>query len=418
MDLPNTEPLDTDDQRAFRLKAREWMAGRLPPRLRDEAILDWADEALVAKDRRIQRALWDGGLAGVTVPREYGGLGLDQRYEDILHEEAEPYRLPWSFGNAFVIVLPSLLKHGNESLKKRYIPGMLRGDHIWCQLLSEPSGGSDLAGVLTRATLRGDKWILNGSKVWTTGGDKSDYGLCLVRTDPTVPKHAGLTWFVVDMKAPGVTITPLTLIDGGVDFCQEFLDDVEVPEDHVVGEVNDGWTVATSHLAHERAGMARGWHIGLRMVGEGEHIELPDTLIRLARDLGLAKDPQARRLVGETLVLDVVRTLTTRRVSAGVASGALSPAAGAVSSLMNARTNIKRSALTSELAGPTAVAVPAGGKGPRWGLHRVTTHRIGGGTLEMLLNNVAERVLGLPREPGPARDTPFNQLRHNAKPSA
>jgi len=411
-----TEHLDTEDQRAFRLKAREWMAGRLPPRLPDEPVMDWNDKALVERDKHVQRILWDGGLAGITVPREYGGQGLDQRFEDILHEEAEPYRLPWHFGNAFVVVLPTLLKHGSEYLKKLYVPAMLKGDHIWCQLLSEPSGGSDLAGVLTRATKRGDKWVLNGSKVWTTGGNGSEMGLCLARTDPTLPKHAGLTWFIVDMRAPGVTITPLKLIDGSVDFCQEFLDDVEVAEDHVVGEVNDGWTVATSHLGHERAGMARGWHIGLRQASEAEHIELSPGLVGLVRNLGLAKDPHARQLVGEAFMLQAIQGLITRRVANGVRSGALTPAAGALSSLMSARTSIRRSALMSELAGPAGVAVAPGSDGPRWGMHRVMTHRIGGGTLETQLNNVAERLLNLPREAGPPRDMPFNQIPKNAMP--
>src|SRR6476659_10589916 len=123
-----TEHLDSDEQRAFRLKARAWMAGRLPPRLAEEAPMDWENKRLVARDREVQRRLWDGGLAGVTLPKAYGGMGLDQRYEDILWEEAEPYRLPWHFGNAFVVVLPTLLKHASEELKKRYIPAMLKGE--------------------------------------------------------------------------------------------------------------------------------------------------------------------------------------------------------------------------------------------------------------------------------------------------
>jgi alkylation response protein AidB-like acyl-CoA dehydrogenase len=418
MSQHSTEHRDTESERAFRLKAREWMAGRLPPRrMGEEPVMDFGDKALVDKDRKIQRALWDGGLAGVTVPKEYGGQGLDPRYEDILHEEAEPYRLPWHFGNAFVVVLPTLLKHASEALKKRYIPAMLKGDHVWCQLLSEPSGGSDLAGVLTRAEKRGDKWVLNGSKVWTTGGNHSDMGLCLARTDPTVPKHAGLTWFLVDMHSPGMTINPLTLINGAKDFCQEFLDNVEVPADHVVGEVNGGWTVAQSHLAHERAGMARGWHIGLRQEAEAEHLEVSPALLALARDLGLDQDQHARQLVGEAIMLDIAQLLITRRMSQGIVSGALPPSYGAVSSLMSARTSIRRTALLSELAGPVGVAALPGGDGPRQGMSRVMTHRIGGGTLETQLNNVAERVLELPREPGPARDTPFNQLRHNAMPN-
>lgn len=409
----NTEHLDTEDQRAFRLKAREWMAGRMPPRLADEAPCDLGNADQIAKDRRSQRILWDGGLAGITVPVEYGGLGLDKRHEDIFLEEAEPYRLPWVFGNAFNIVLPDLLAHGSEYLKQLYIPPMLRGEHMWCQLLSEPAGGSDLFGLLTRAEKRGDKWIINGSKVWTSGGQFCDYGICLARTDPTVPKHQGLTMFIVDMHAPGVTITPIQLVRGGSDFCQEFFDDVKVPDDHVVGEVNGGWTVAQTHLAQERISMARGWHIGLRTAAKAEAIEVNQFYLQTARELGLDKDRHARALIGEAIVIDAVYAMTVSRVGKGIRSGALPPTTGALSSLMAASTAVRRTALMSELAGPAGVAVQPEKEEPVIGMDRVCTHRIGGGTTEMQRNIVSERHLGLPREPSLDRDMPFNQLKHN-----
>jgi len=410
----NNERRDSEEQRAFRLKAREWMKGRLPPRVPEEAPMDWENKDLVAKDRHIQRMLWDGGLAGVTIPKVYGGQGLDKRFEDILYEEAEPYRLPWHFGNAFNVVVPTLLAHASEELKIRYIPAILKGEHIWCQLLSEPSGGSDLAGLLTRAELRGNKWVLNGSKVWTTGGLNCDMGICLARTDSSIPKHAGLTMFIVSMHSPGMTITPLKLIRGNSDFCQEFFDDVEVPEDHVVGKVNDGWTVASTQLAAERAGMARGWHTGMKAAVESERIELSRSYVDLARSLNVADDSHARQLIGEAFVIDAVHKLTTRRIAVGLRNRALPATAGAISSLMAARTDVRRTALLSELTGPAGVAVAPGGEGPVWGMSRVSTHRIGGGTTEMQCNSVAERYLGLPREPSQDRDLPFNQLKTNA----
>jgi alkylation response protein AidB-like acyl-CoA dehydrogenase len=408
-----TEHLDDADQAAFRLKARTWMKDRLPPRLPDEAYMDWEDKPLVAKDRKIQRMLWDGGLAGITVPKEYGGQGLTKRYEDIFYEEAEPYRLPWHFGNAFVVVLPTMLAHASEYLKKRYIPTMLNGDQIWCQLLSEPSGGSDLAGLQTRAVKRGDKWLLNGSKVWTTGGSDSDMGICLARTDPTVPKHAGLTMFLVDMRSPGLSIRPIDLIRGKSDFCQEFFDDVEVPEDHVVGDVNDGWKVATTHLANERAGMANGWHVGLRRAAEAEHIELDPGLVERVEKAGLPLDDRARQLIGQMFVMTAVARLTNQRIGKGMRSRTLSPTAGAVPSLMSSRADIWKTALLSELFGPSGVAAAPGGAELDVGYARVMTHRIGGGTLETQLNSVSERFLGLPREPSFDRDIPFDQIKHN-----
>jgi len=408
---------DTDEQAAFRLRAREWMKNRLPPRrLDDEPIMDWQDKALVARDRDIQRALWDGGLAGINLPRAYGGQGLDKSFEAIFYEEAEPYRLAWHFGNAFNIVLPTLLAHGTEEQKQRYIPAMLKGEHIWCQLLSEPSGGSDLAGLTTRAELRGDTWVLNGSKVWTTGGEDSDFGLCLARTDPTVPKHAGLTMFLVDMKSPGVTITPIRLISGAVDFCQEFFDDVEVPADRVLGAVNQGWTVAGTQLAAEKAGMARGWFEGLRSAVGSAGIELSAEYGDMARALGVDQDPCVRQRIGEAFVLDAVATLTTNRVAAGIRNGALPVSAGSISSLMVSLCSIRRCALVSEITGPAGVAAAPGTGDLEWGLSRVTTHRIGGGTLEMQRNGVAERHLGLPRDEGDVidRTIPFNQRKTNA----
>lgn len=410
----NTEHLDTDEQRAFRLRAREWMAGRLPPRVPGEPANAFEDEELVARDRVVQRALWDGGLAGIMVPTEYGGQGLDQRFEDIFCEEAEPYRLGWHFGNAFNIVLPCLLAHGTEAQKKKYIPAMLNGDQYWCQLLSEPSGGSDLAGCLTRAERRGDKWVLNGSKVWTSGGHVSDMGLCLARTDPAVRKHAGLTMFLVDMHAPGMTINQIKLVRGGSDFCQEFLDDVEVGDEDVLGSVNDGWTVAQTQLNAERAGMAKGWHLGLKPAAVAEHLQLSRKYGEIARSLGVDQDPHARQLIGEAFVIDSVYTLLGKRVAAGVRNKRLPPTTGMVSSLLVARTNVRRTALLSALAGPAGVAGLPDASGTSIGMDRVVTHRIGGGTQEMQANLVAERHLGLPREHDASKDLPFNQVRSNA----
>lgn len=408
-----TEAQDTPQESAFRLRAREWMAGRMPPRVAGEPANAFEDVELVERDKKIQRILWDGGLAGITVPKEYGGQGLDARHEQVFIEEAEPYRLAWHFGNAFNIVLPCLLAHGTEEQKKRHIPAMLNGDVMWCQLLSEPSGGSDLAGATTRAERRDGKWYLNGSKVWTSGGHVSDMGLCLARTDPTVRKHAGLTMFLVDMHAPGMTINPIRLVRGGSDFCQEFLDDVAVADEDVLGAVNDGWTVAQTQLNAERAGMAKGWHLGLRPAAVAEDIQLSRGYVETLKALGLGDDPVARQAVGEAFVIDAVYNLVSKRIGAGLRNKRLPPTAGMISSLLVARTDVRRTALLSAIAGPAGVAGPEGAAGGSAGIARVTTHRIGGGTQEMQMNLVAERHLGLPREPSNDRELPFNQLRSN-----
>ncbi len=176
--------------------------------------------------------------------------------------------MPEVYGNAINVALPTLLAHGSEYLKREFIPRILNGEHIWAQLLSEPSGGSDLAGVLTRATQDGETWVINGAKIWTTAGNHCDYALCLARTDPEKPKHAGLTMFVVPMHSPGMTVRPLRRLDGEADFCQEFIDDVSVPAVNVIGAVNDGWRVATTLMMNERTAIGRGWSPG-RPAGPG-----------------------------------------------------------------------------------------------------------------------------------------------------
>jgi alkylation response protein AidB-like acyl-CoA dehydrogenase len=419
----NTELMDTEEERAFRLEARSYLAGAdFPPRLPDEPVYKWDDDGFVARERRIQRALWDGGFAGITLPVAYGGRGLRDRYDEVFVEEARPYRMPWAFGVNRNVVIPPMLSHGSEDLKERFIPAMLRGDHIWCQLLSEPSGGSDLAGLLTRAVRDGDTWVLNGSKIWTTGGNHADYGVCLARTNPEVPKHAGLTMFAVDMKQPGMTVVPLRLADRSAHFCQEYLDDVVVPAADVIGDVNDGWRVATTMLMHERAAVGRGWDYGKERARAVEQLRLSTAAASFAQQAGTAADSHVRQLLGELWVLESVMALTPQRVGSGMSSGALPGHAAAIVKLLVGWAGAPRTALFSELAGPLGVAAPGNAGVPsaiiEAGLQRVTVHNIGGGTGEMQANTIAERLLGLPREPAPDREVPFNQLRHNTTPGA
>jgi alkylation response protein AidB-like acyl-CoA dehydrogenase len=302
-------------------------------------------------------------------------------------------------------------------MKKRFLPPMLKGDHIWCQLLSEPRGGSDLAGLLTRATREGDRWLLSGSKIWTTGGNHADYGACLARTDPGVPKHSGLTMFAVNMKQPGVTVSPVRLADRSAHFCQEYLDDVVVPAEDVIGRVNDGWRVTTTMLMHERAAIGRGWDYGKERTRTAEHLTLSTELVDFVRQAGIAEDSRVRQLLGEIWVIDALMTLTPRHVAAGMASGALPEHSAAILKLMSGKAGARRTELVSQLAGAFGVASPRDTVLPRAileaGLQRVTHHNIGGGTGEMQANTVAERVLGLPREPSPDRELPFDQIRHN-----
>jgi alkylation response protein AidB-like acyl-CoA dehydrogenase len=400
----------------FRTKVRSWLSDHIPLKQPGERFLQWDDDG-VARSKSIQRSLWEGGIAGITVPVEYGGLGLSSAHEQVFREEAADYRMPEEFGNAFNVALPTLLAHGSEWVKKEFIPHILNGDHIWCQFLSEPSGGSDLAGLLTRAERDGETWRLNGSKIWTTGGNYSDFAICLARTNPEVPKHSGLTMLIVPVHSPGLTVVPLRLLDGSADFCQEYLEDVVIPSAYVVGAVNDGWRVATTLMMNERRAIGRGWSLAGRK-GENEErgIELDPALLDLAKRAGRDRDPHIRAVIGESWVLTAVQAQTAKRVSAAMQTGALPGHAAALLKGITGLTGPRLGEIALEVAGPRAAAWPPGDL-DRWGVHRLSSHGIGGGTTEMQRNAIAERLLGLPREPSSDRELPFNQLRQNTTPA-
>src|ERR1700733_4467226 len=305
------EDLDT-----FQARARDWIAANLEPLNGADPFMGHAtdDADQVVRAKAIQRKLWDGGFAGLCYPVPYGGQGLPPEYQQAFNEESRGYELPWLFNTpTLTIITPTLLEFGTEEQKQRYIPAVLRGDELWVQFLSEPSGGSDLAGALTRATRDGDVFILNGSKIWSTYAWKSDYALCVCRTDWDVPKHRGLSVLIVKVHQPGITITQIKHVDGSDDFCQEFFDDVVAPADQILGQVDDGWNVASRLLLHEREAMS----------GSSPYAMAPRTAAHendqvraaaLAQDAGGATDARVRQLIGEARVLTRVHTALVGRI--------------------------------------------------------------------------------------------------------
>ncbi|MGB8790303.1 MAG: acyl-CoA dehydrogenase family protein, partial [Mycobacterium sp.] len=229
---------------AFAERARTWLADNMP-RIddpNDPPYADRGDEASWQHVRQLQRRLYDGGFAGICFPTEYGGLGLDIAYQKAFDVESACYEMPLIFNTpTFTICCPTILDTGSEEQKRQHISAALRGDEVLVQLLSEPSGGSDLAGVITRAERRGDKWVINGAKTWSTGAFAADYGLLLARTNWDVPKHEGLTMFLVRIDSPGITLRRIKQVNGSTEFCEEFFDDLELGDDAVVGEVDKGW---------------------------------------------------------------------------------------------------------------------------------------------------------------------------------
>jgi alkylation response protein AidB-like acyl-CoA dehydrogenase len=426
----------TEDVEAFRQRARAWLAGNMPRRERsrvgrgDPYGGSLPDDERVARARWLQRSLFDGGFAGLVFPKEFGGQGLTPAHQRVFAEESAGYESPlWLNTSTLAIMAPVLLEFGTEEQRRQHIPAILRGDEFWAQLLSEPTGGSDLAGALTRADRDGEGWRLNGSKVWTSGAHLRDLGMCLARTNWDVPKHEGLTVFIVDLRAPGVTIRPITQVNGSSEFCQEYFDNVMLAADRVVGEVNDGWRVASKMLLNERnavgggspyAGGPRGGSSagssagpsGKAKVKRGPALDLLD----LARSTERAARAGTRQLIGEAHMIATVRGQMVRRVSDAIRSGAMAAPAASLLKLMTTTTSARLSTIGMELAGPRAAAAPAGDRARVYSLQYLSRQAscVAGGSSEMQRNMISERLLGMPKEPALDRDIPFREVRRNA----
>jgi alkylation response protein AidB-like acyl-CoA dehydrogenase len=398
----------------FRRRARVWLREHMPPlvvepQLRGE--VDWG------RERELQRRLWAGGFAGICFPVEYGGLGLPLEYQHAFTDESLPYELPFHLSIPTLSILaPTLLEFGTPEQRARHLPGILRGDHVWVQLLSEPTGGSDLAGCITRATADGESWTLHGTKIWTSGADAADFGLCLARTNWDVPKHAGLSMFVVDLRQRGITIEPIDLANRVREFCQVFLDDVELPRDALLGQVDDGWSVASAMLGHERdAAGGKSPYISGHNLGAPGQTSSRNATAELARSLGLDTDPVVRQLVGESRMLDVVQRALLERVVVGTQTGALPASAGALLRLMAADAHVRKDEIATTVAGDAGVVWHAGdGTGRAVAEHYVIRQAdaLAGGSTEIQRNVISERMLGMPRELAADRGIPYREVRH------
>ncbi len=410
-----------EDLEDFRRRARRWLADTMPVSSKDYNAAEISQEARVARGRELQRTLFDGGFAGIAFPAEYGGLGLTPAHQHVFNEEARAYEMPLLFNVPTLgILAATLLDFGSEEQKQRHLPAILRGDELWVQFLSEPSGGSDLAGCITRATQDGDVWVLNGSKIWSSGAYWCDWAMCLARTNWDVPKHRGLTMFIVKIHQPGIQVEQIRQVNGAAEFCQEFFDDVEIPAAQVVGAVNDGWTVASRLLFHERnsVGGASPYVSGGGGAEGSSGGRLPGNR-QLAQQLGVAADPQVRQLIAESYLLDVVHEQLAERMAAGMRSGVFPGTAGAILRLFNGEKFVRQTDITMEIAGVDAVASPDGALVGRYADQYLARQGscLGGGSTEMARNIISERVLGMPREYAADREVPFNQVKRNELPA-
>jgi alkylation response protein AidB-like acyl-CoA dehydrogenase len=408
----------TESVESFRARARVWLAENLDrssttlARPRDET--EEQERAHMTRQRELQRRIYDGGFAGICFPAEYGGLGLTPEHQQAWNEETEGYEYPTG-----IIQIPTfapcaavLLEFGTEAQKRRHLPAILKGDEIWMQFLSEPSGGSDVAGALTTAVRDGDEWVINGSKIWTSGAFHSDYGLCLLRTNWDVPKHRGLSVFIIKIHRPGVELHRIEMIDGSREFCQEFMTDVRVPDSDRIGEVDQGWTVGTRWMFHERNAVGGGSPYVSGPPHLSELTASGDPLFTLARRTGQLGDQWVRDMLGEAHTLQRAQTELVRHLGEGMAAGVFPDTTAAIARVMSGVVAVRRSTIAMEIAGESIAAAAPGD--PGWVVGRNYHVRqvacIGGGTTEMARNNIAERVLGMPREVTHDKNMPYRDV--------
>jgi alkylation response protein AidB-like acyl-CoA dehydrogenase len=371
------------EETAFRDELRSWLASNQP----DPAPLDGGEDAHYKWRRDWQRRLYDAGWAAPAWPTEYGGRGASLSQSAIYFEELGRARVPMA-ANVLGLLLggPTLMVWGSDDQKERYLAPILSGEEIWCQGFSEPEAGSDLASLKTRAVKDGDEWVVTGQKVWTSGAQYSKWCMLVARTDADVPKHKGLTYFLLDMEQDAVQIRPLRQITGEAEFNELFIEEARIPDANVVGGVGNGWKVALTTLMNERAGLGFALQIRLR--------QLLDDTIAVAAERGLLEDP----VYGDELAelhtrCESIRLLAWKGLTDVERYGQPGPEGSLVKWLWS-DTNQRLTQLAVDIVGPAALTA-----GTSWSYEflRARGNTIEGGTTEVLKNIVAERVLGLPR---------------------
>lgn len=402
---------DSPTEAAFRAEARAWLAAHAPAHeLTPGAKIADTEEAV--RSRAWMRELHRGGWAGLTFPKALGGRGLSGGEAVIFAEEEARYHLPkgpfTSIGTG--MALPVIARHGTDEQRERFVAPTLRGELTWCQLFSEPSAGSDLANLRTKAVRAEDgsgDWIVNGQKVWSSWAHLTDWGILVVRTDPKVPKHKGLTFFVVDMKSPGVETRPIRQISGASEFNETFLTDVRIPDANRIGAVGEGWACCMTVLMGER-------------LGSGTRRGAIQTLLALAADTpdgsgGTMLDDRAVRLqLAEAMAEEQGERLFQARLRTMVSKGENPGALTGMVKLAHAARYQKTNGLGIELRGLDAIApdpADAAVGELQYDYIYSTVMRIAGGADEVLRNQIAERVLGMPGEVRLDKDVPFENLK-------
>jgi alkylation response protein AidB-like acyl-CoA dehydrogenase len=387
----------TEAQETFRKEVRQWLEHNLPDELRGSGFAaSRADVEEVRQLRGWQKKLAEAGYVGMDWPREFGGRGASIVEMIILYQEMARAESPQLVNRGGVSMLgPTLMKYGTPAQQKRFLPKILTAEEIWCQGFSEPNAGSDLANLQTRAVRDGDHFLVNGQKVWTSMAHVAEWCFLLARTDPAAPKHKGISFMLVDMKTPGITIRPLRQITGEAEFNEVFWDNVRVPEENLVGELNRGWEVAITTLAYERDLLTFIRQISLK--------NALHRVMRLAREQGRSGDPMMRQRIADLWIGEQALQMNAYRSLTRILRGGAPGPEGSTSKLFWSQLDKEMAQLGTELLGPysqlgrgTPHAVDEG----QWEFYALLAQASGirAGTTEILKNILGERVLGLPKD--------------------
>jgi len=387
----------TPEEEAFRKEVRSWLEQDLPDDLRGRGFAaSRADMEEVKRLRAWQKTMHEAGYVGMDWPREFGGRGAPITEMVILYQEMARAESPQLVNRGGVSMLgPTLMKFGTPKQQERFLTKILTAEDLWCQGFSEPNAGSDLANLQTRAVRDGDHFVVNGQKVWTSMGHVADWGFFLVRTDPDAAKHKGISFLLIDMKTPGITVRPLRQMTGEAEFNETFLDNVRVPVENLVGKLNEGWSVAITTLAYERDLLTFIRHISLR--------NALHRLVRLTQARGRAADPIVRQKIAQLWIGEQALQLNGYRSLTKILRGGAPGPEGSTSKLFWSQLDQELAQAATEVLGPYSQLSHGAERAPdegQWEFYTSLAMASGirAGTSEILRNILGERVLGLPKD--------------------
>src|SRR3954470_18556784 len=398
---------DSPEEAAWRAECRAWLEANAPtvagPAGEDGTMFEPGGAEYLERARSWQALKFDAGFARITWEPEFGGRNGTTMQQMIFGQEETHFDVP----NAVYVIglgmiAPTLRACGTPDQQQRYLTKLLRGEEIWSQLFSEPGAGSDVASLSMTAVRDGDEWVVNGQKVWTSGAQYSDFGEMVCRTNPDAEKHKGITAFIVDMRAPGVTIKPLKQMNGGASFNEVFFDDVRVPHENVLGGVNEGWTVAITTLMNERVAIGSG--------GGGGGRGTVHDLIELAQRRGMSSDPLMRQRLASLYTKSRISKFSSMRTLTAALKGQMPGPEGSIGKLFGGQMLTEMGEVAIDIVGMGAVARGDDDYRVHQALLGAPAAHIAGGSDEVMKNIIGERVLGLPGEPRVDKGVPWKEV--------